>query len=152
MNAAGIPIKVDERDLFSENFNKDKQLFDIVYSLDFVEHSEELNIVVKKHTELLKPGGILLLGTPNLGGIFSFSPKKNAHQHLAIHNPNSMNINNWKKFENELNLVPLFKGYTGGFEPIVMQKIEKKLTNHFLNFIVKRLILICSFQLNFEKI
>ena len=33
MNAAGIPIKVYERDLFSENFYKDMQLFDIVYSL-----------------------------------------------------------------------------------------------------------------------
>jgi hypothetical protein len=62
-----------------------------------------------------------------------------------------MNINNWKKFENQLNLIPLFKGYIGGFEPMVMQKIEKKLTNHFLNFIVRRLILILSFQLNFLK-
>lgn len=36
------------------------QLFDIVYSLGFVEHFEDLNIVIKKHTELLKPAGILL--------------------------------------------------------------------------------------------
>jgi 2-polyprenyl-3-methyl-5-hydroxy-6-metoxy-1,4-benzoquinol methylase len=152
MNAAGIPIKVYERDLFSENFNKDMQLFDIVYSLGFVEHFEELNIVVKKHTELLKPGGILLLGVPNLGGIYSFLLKKTAPQHLAIHNLHSMKINNWKKFENELNLIPLFKGYIGGFEPRVMQKIEKNnLTNRFLNFIVRRLILIFSFQLNFLK-
>ena len=63
-----------------------------------------------------------------------------------------MNINNWKKFENELNLTPLFKGYIGGFEPKVMQKIEKNnLTNRFLNFIVRRLVLIFSFQLNFLK-
>ena len=63
-----------------------------------------------------------------------------------------MNINNWKKFENELNLILLFKGYIGGFEPRVMQKIEKNnLTNRFLNFIVRRLILIFSFQLNFLK-
>ena len=152
MNAADIPIKVYERDLFSENFNKDMQLFDIVYSLGFVEHFEELNIVVKKHTELLKPGGILLLGVPNLGGIYSFFLKKTAPQHLAIHNLNSMNINNWKKFENELNLIPWFKGYIGGFEPKVMQKIEKNnLTNRFLNFIVRRLVSIFSFQLNFLK-
>ena len=153
MNAAGIPIKVYERDLFSENFNKDMQLFDIVYSLGFVEHFEELNVVVKKHTELLKPGGILLLGVPNLGGIYSFFLKKTAPQHLAIHNLNSMNINNWKKFEDELNLIPLFKGYIGGFEPKIMQKIEKNnLTNHFLNFIVRKLVMIFSFQLNFFKI
>lgn len=152
MNAAGIPIKVYERDLFSENFNKDMQLFDIVYSLGFVEHFEDLNIVVKKHTELLKPGGILLLGVPNLGGIYRFFLKKTAPQHLGIHNLNSMNINNWIKFENELNLIPLFRGYIGGFEPMVMQKIEKNnLTNRFLNFIVRRLVLIFSFQLNFLK-
>lgn len=149
MNAACIPIKVYERDLFSENFNKDIQLFDIVYSLGFIEHFEELNMVVKKHTELLKPGGILLLGVPNLGGIYRFFLNRTAPQHLAIHNLNSMKINNWKKFENELNLVPLFKGYIGGFDPMVMQKIEKSnLTNRFLNFIIRRL-MIFSFKLNF---
>jgi 2-polyprenyl-3-methyl-5-hydroxy-6-metoxy-1,4-benzoquinol methylase len=81
MNAADIPIKVYERDLFSENLNKDMQLFDIVYSLGFVETSEELNIVVKKHAELLKPGGILVLGIPNLEGYIVFSSKK---MHLNI--------------------------------------------------------------------
>ena len=48
------------------------QLLDIVYSLSFVEHFEEFNIVVKKHNELSKTGGILLFGMPNLGGIYSF--------------------------------------------------------------------------------
>ena len=152
MQAAGFPIKVYERDLFSENFNKDMQLFDIVYSLGFVEHFEDLNIVVKKHTELLKPGGILLLGVPNLGGIYSLFLKKTAPQLLAMHNTNSMKINNWKKFENELNLIPLFKGYIGGFDPRIMLKIEKNnLTNRFLNFLVKGLILSFSSKLNCLK-
>lgn len=152
MDAAGVPVKVYERDIFSENFNKDMQLFDIVYSLGFAEHFEELNMVVKKHCELLKPGGILLLGVPNLGGIYRFFLKKTAPELLAAHNLNSMKIKDWKKFENELNLIPLFKGYIGGFDPRVMQKVEKNnMTNRFLNFVVRGLILIFSSQLNFLK-
>ena len=71
---------------------------------------------------------------------------------MAAHNLNSMKIKNWKKFENELNLIPLFKGYIGGFDPRVMQKVEKNnMTNRFLNFVVRGLILIFSSQLNFLK-
>ena len=74
------------KNLLKKNSGKiigNMQLFHIVYSLGFIEHFKELNIVVKKHTELLKPGGILLLGVPNLGGIYSFLLKKTASQHLA---------------------------------------------------------------------
>jgi len=70
LTGTGIPIEIYDRDLFSENFNKDLPLFDIVYSLGFIEHFEDLDLVVKKHTKLLKSGGILLLGTPNLSGAF----------------------------------------------------------------------------------
>ena len=39
-------LRVYVRDLFSENFHRDMQLFDIECSLDFVEQCEALNIVV----------------------------------------------------------------------------------------------------------
>jgi hypothetical protein len=60
-----------------------------------------------------------------------------------------MKNNNWNKFEKELNLTTLFKGYVGGFEPLAMKKLERKnLMARSMHFIAKRLVTISSFRLN----
>lgn len=149
LTAANIKIDIYQRDLFSENLKEDLPLFDVVYSLGFIEHFEDINQVVKKHTDLLRPGGILLLGVPNLGGVYGFFLKRTAPRLLAIHNLEAMKNHNWDNFENELNLTTLFKGYVGGFEPLAMKKLEKKgLLARSMNFIVKRLVMISSFRFN----
>jgi SAM-dependent methyltransferase len=150
--SANIPIEVYQRDLFSKNSNNDLPLFDMVYSLGFIEHFEDLDLVVKKHFELLKPGGILLLGVPNLGGIYRFFLKRTAPQHLAMHNLEAMKIKNWNKFERQLNLNPIFKGYITGFEPLVMIRREKKsVLSYSLNVIVFGLMLIFSYRFSFLR-
>jgi SAM-dependent methyltransferase len=152
LKTANIPVEVYERDLFSENFSKDLPRFDIVYSLGFIEHFEDLTLVVKKHVELLKPGGILLLGVPNLGGIYRLILKTTAPQQLAIHNLDSMKIKKWNKFERELNLTYLFKGYISGFEPLVMKRLENNnLLACSLYFIVKKLTRILSHRFRFLR-
>ncbi|HEY7227659.1 MAG TPA: class I SAM-dependent methyltransferase [Nitrososphaeraceae archaeon] len=148
---AGIPVEIYDRDLFSENFNKGIPLFDIVYSLGFIEHFQDLNLVVKKHTELLKSGGILILGVPNLrAGIYRYLLRRMAPEVLDLHNLNSMKIKNWKNLEKEFSLIPLFTGYIGGFDPMVINKIKKNnLINLFLDFIVRKLIVIFYSKFNF---
>jgi SAM-dependent methyltransferase len=152
LKLAKIDVNVYERNLFSRNFSNGLPQFDIVYSLGFIEHFENLTEVVKKHLDLLKPGGILVLGVPNLGGIYKLFLERTAPQHLEIHNLNSMKIENWDKFERELNLAAIFKGYISGFEPLVMNKLEKKdRTAYLLNFIVRKLVLMFSHKLNFLR-
>ncbi len=152
LKAAGIEVKVYEKDLFAENFAQDIPKFDVVYSLGFIEHFENLNEVVKRHVNLLKPGGILLLGVPNLRGIYKFFLKQTAPAHLAIHNLNAMDIANWARFESEFNLKPIFKNYVSGFEPLVMKKLEARdLWALFLNLIVKTLMMIFSFNFAFLR-
>lgn len=153
LTTAGIPVEIYDRDLFSENFNKDLPLFDIVYSLGFIEHFEDLNLVVKKHIELLKSGGILLLGVPNLrAGIYRCFLKVTAPEILHLHNLHSMKIKNWKKFEKEFGLVPLFRGYIGGFDPMIIDNIQKNNSiNFLLNFIAKGLMRIFYSRFNFFK-
>jgi 2-polyprenyl-3-methyl-5-hydroxy-6-metoxy-1,4-benzoquinol methylase len=149
LTAANIKIDIYERDLFSERLKEDLPLFDIVYSLGFIEHFEDFNQVVRKHIDLLRPGGILLIGVPNLGGVYGFFLKRTAPQLLAIHNQSAMKSHNWDKFEKELNLTTIFKGYVGGFEPLAMKKLEKKdLLARSMNFIVKRLVSISTFRSN----
>ena len=152
LQAIGIDVKVYEKDLFAEGFSEGLPKFDVVYSLGFIEHFEDLKGVVKRHIDLLKPGGILLLGVPNLTGIYKFFLKQTAPHHLALHNLNTMDITNWEIFERDLNLTPAFKSYIGGFEPLVMKKLEiKNLWTYSLNFVVKILMIIFSFNFAFLR-
>ena len=110
-----LPGMVFKKDLFSDLSDLPK--FDIVYSLGFIEHFSDLETTIKKHLELLKVGGILVIGTPNFLGINGLFINRLAPQEKATYNSVSMDIKNWKNFEKDFNLKPVFKGYIGGFEP-----------------------------------
>jgi len=43
--------------------------FDIVFSLGLIEHFDEPDKILKKHVDLLKPGGLLICIVPNVFGI-----------------------------------------------------------------------------------
>jgi len=133
LNINGMVYK---EDLFSENLNL--PMFDIVYSLGFIEHFNDINLVISNHLKLLKPGGILLIGTPNLKGIYRWFLKRLAPELLSQHNLSTMNISNWKSFELEYKLEVMFKGYVGGFEPYIFKRKEKaSFRNDILLFIAK---------------
>jgi len=135
-NLLNIPGTVYHEDIFSKNLSL--PLFDIVYSLGFIEHFSDLNAVIQTHLKLLKPGGILLLGVPNFLGVNHFFLKRLAPKLLSKHNLTTMDLHNWKGFEDEFNLKPLFKEYVGGFEPRILKKCEhKNLLNGILKVIVK---------------
>ncbi|MCF6170798.1 MAG: class I SAM-dependent methyltransferase [Bacteroidales bacterium] len=116
--------KVYQGDLFSDTIQLPR--FDVVCSFGFIEHFSDLNGVVGKHLEFLKPGGILLLGVPNLLGINHWFLKRLAPDLLKGHNLKTMNASNWHSFEMEFRLEILYKDYVGGFEPSVFLKQEKK--------------------------
>ncbi len=147
---AGLPVEVFERDLFSDN--SDLPQFDIVYSLGFIEHFDEPEKVVAKHLDLLKPGGILLLGVPNYAGIYQPVLKRLAPSIAQTHNMQIMNIENWKIFEEKYSLQPVFKGYIGGFEPLNMKKIEIRTpSNRVIYFFTRVLMVMFSFRMGFLR-
>ena len=147
---AGIPVEVYERDLFSDNSDLPK--FDIVYSLGFIEHFDNPQNVVEKHLDLLKPGGILLLGVPNYSGIYRPVLRRLAPSIEQTHNMEIMNISNWKGFETQFSLEPVFTGYIGGFEPLNMKKLEvKNVINQVIYFFTRVLMVIFSFRMQFLR-
>ncbi|HLG35892.1 MAG TPA: class I SAM-dependent methyltransferase [Bacteroidia bacterium] len=129
---AGVPVKIFQRDLFSDLSDLPK--FDIVYSLGLIEHFSDPLPCIAKHYELLKPNGILILGVPNLGGIYTPFLKVLAPEELHAHNLKTMKLRAWNEFEKKFNLKIIFRDYVGGFEPAIMHKQEKKssLTKVFL--------------------
>ncbi len=137
-NLLQIPAGVYNKDLFSDELNLPQ--FDIVYSLGFIEHFYDLNLVIGKHLKLLKPDGILLIGVPNYLGINHWFLKRLAPKLLSIHNLAAMDSNNWKSFEEKFNLQIIFKDYIGGFEPQNLNRWEKKNIKSFTLKVVTKIL------------
>ena len=149
-NRAVLPVVLYERDLFADNSDIPK--FDIVFSLGLIEHFDNPEMVINKHLDLLKPGGILLLGVPNFSGIYQVALKRLAPSVTETHNMNTMNLDNWKFIEENLNTQKIFAGYIGGFEPLNMKKMEVKNTlNHIIYFFIKVLMVLFSFRMQFLR-
>lgn len=119
-----IEGEVYRGDLFADDLSLG--LFDIVYSLGFIEHFTDLEMVVGKHLDLLKPQGTLVLGVPNFLGINRLFLSRLAPKLLAEHNLEIMNVKNWAGFEKQFGLRAAFKGYVGGFEPAIFRRCEDK--------------------------
>ncbi len=147
---AGIPVEVYERDLFADN--NDLPKFDIVYSLGFIEHFDEPLHVVAKHLDLLKPGGILLLGVPNYSGVYRKVLSRLAPSIEETHNMQIMDLATWKLFADSLPLEPIFTEYVGGFEPLNMKKMEVKTPwNQVIYFFIRILMVLFSFRMQFLR-
>lgn len=132
---------VYQRDLFSDLSDLPK--FDVVYSLGFIEHFSNLEPVIKKHLELLKPGGILIIGAPSFLGINKVIMEKICPERLSDHELSAMEIKNWDFISEKFNLQELFKGYIGGFEPRIYVYENKKVFTRlmwFLMYILRKII------------
>ena len=142
---AGYTVYVYERDLFADN--SDLPLFDIVFSLGFIEHFDDPVPVVESHLKLVRPGGMLLLGVPNYAGIYKRVLKRLAPSMFTTHNMNVMDLGAWSEFEKKFGLETLYRAYIGGFEPLNMKKLEKKsLMNRLIYFNIQILTVLFSFR------
>ena len=112
----GIPVSVYCRDVLAGDLS-DLPRFDLVYSLGLIEHFSDPAAIVRKHVELAKPGGLVLLGMPNFRGISRPILKLTRPELFSTHNLRTMDIRTWSAFERELGLEVVFRRYVGGWEP-----------------------------------
>jgi len=68
-------------------------VFDFVYSIGLIEHFEDPTGIVRRHVELLRPGGTALILIPNYGGIYGELQRHFDPENLEIHNLNIMSCN-----------------------------------------------------------
>jgi 2-polyprenyl-3-methyl-5-hydroxy-6-metoxy-1,4-benzoquinol methylase len=83
-DSLGMAVDLRCEDIFSSTFT-DSQ-FDVVYSAGFIEHFGDPGPMVRRHVELVKPGGVALITIPNYTGVYKriqhyFDPGS-----LKIHN------------------------------------------------------------------
>jgi SAM-dependent methyltransferase len=96
---------------------KPPRQFDAVMSFGFIEHFSDVDSVVERHLQWLKPGGVLILGIPNFTGIYSPIQHVLDKDILEKHNLGIMNLDYFRGLGNRLSLEPVFLDYVGSFEP-----------------------------------
>ncbi len=117
----GIDVTIYHQDLFALDGRLPQ--FDLVYSLGVVEHFSDLDRVIEKHLELLKPGGVMVIGVPHFVKVFAPLLAQVAPKTMAGHNLAAIDLRNWACFEEKHRLQVRFKGYLGGFEPMLIKAI-----------------------------
>lgn len=133
-----IPVDIYQKDIFSDLSMLPN--FDLVFSMGLIEHFNDPSLIIKKHLELVKPGGIVMFGLPNFRGINHFFLKRLAPSQLKQHNLKTMDIRSWTEFERKYKLKILFKGYIGGFEPATFLFRERKSMISGLYYLKARLL------------
>jgi len=88
-DALGLKVNLYNDDFF--NHQLPLHSFDIVTSFGFIEHFDDAHLVVQKHLDLLKPGGVALITVPNYGGIYGDLQRWCDLPNLALHNLQIMN-------------------------------------------------------------
>lgn len=91
--------------------------FDVVISLGFIEHFDEVDRVIERHLQWLKPGGSLVLGVPNFRGIHQWLQARLDPSVLDKHNLSIMEKGYFRSVAEKFNLQVQYLDYLGSFEP-----------------------------------
>lgn len=76
--------------------------YDLVFSLGFIEHFADTEDVIRRHWELVKPHGKLIIGIPNFLGLNGKYQQLFDPENLKIHNLSSMDYSVLSKIANNL--------------------------------------------------
>ncbi|MBC8089230.1 MAG: class I SAM-dependent methyltransferase [Phycisphaerae bacterium] len=87
-SALKLPGDLRCEDVFATTFPMGT--FDVVYSLGVIEHFEDPRAIVRRHFELLRPGGTAYITIPNYGGVYGRLQGRLNPENLHLHNTNIM--------------------------------------------------------------
>lgn len=139
---------VIEDNFFSASFHeKFKERFDLVMSGGFIEHFDDVNLVIDKHLDLLKKEGIIIVTVPNFQGLnyylFNFFYKGI----IKTHNCNIMKLERFSEIFKRSDLKARYCGYFGTlYLPLYMFDYEN---NGKIKFIIYRLLVRFQTILNY---
>ena len=138
---------IKEYKIYTQDFLewKAEKKYDLVLSMGFIEHFQNPYEISKKHVDILKKGGKLILEVPNFA-----NGQKLLHYHLdrenlSRHNTASMSKSYFKTFAKRFNLRIDYLGYYGGLfkffwinkHPTRMQNRAYMVLNAISNFTKK---------------
>jgi 2-polyprenyl-3-methyl-5-hydroxy-6-metoxy-1,4-benzoquinol methylase len=129
------PANVIHADFFSSKFQEEhKGYFDIVISVGFIEHFDNVQDVIRNHTNLLADGGHLVVIIPNIRGInylFGYLFNKKI---LPLHNMAIMRKSEFDGLFNTQLLDTKLCNYYGTFDFVIFNTREGSPLRFLLSF------------------
>jgi SAM-dependent methyltransferase len=115
--ACGVDGTIQTADFFTAPV----KAADLVLSLGFIEHFDDLDAAFARHLEFVAPDGRLVIGVPNYRGVNRVVQKWADPSHLALHNLEAMRPG-WHRSQAERHSLRLeHLGHLGGFDPIIIK-------------------------------
>jgi len=110
---ASVEADIRHEDFLESTFTPGQ--FDVVYSFGLIEHfvGDELNRMVRKHVEMVKPGGTAIMVIPNFHGIYGTIFSRLDRATYDTHNINIMTEDAVAKLAPS-DLTETFKAYSYG--------------------------------------
>lgn len=139
MNAFGIErYDIIQADITNYEPN---MKYDVVISNGFIEHFENYEKILDKHTSFLKPGGTMLVMIPNKRWLRKWYGYLVDYKNLKAHNLKCMKKSTFENFSKNSGLKILLLEYYGGFPFSVHQKLNffQKMIYHPVRFLFKRI-------------
>lgn len=121
----GMDVELHQSDFFASALPKHS--FDVVTSFGFIEHFDDPREAVRRHVELLRPGGTALITVPNYGGIYGAMQGRCDPANLALHNLNIMKPGSLAALIDSTE-VSSVKAYRYGRMSLWAVNLEKKLS------------------------
>jgi SAM-dependent methyltransferase len=117
LRACGIEGTIYQADFFMHQISG----YDLVLSLGFIEHFEELDEVFARHAAFVAPSGRLLLGVPNFRGLNGFLQRHSDPSYLALHNLRAMDSAELRRLGDRNGLQVLDQRYLGGTDAVIVK-------------------------------
>lgn len=117
LRSCGVEGRIHQGDFFVHQARE----YDLVISLGFIEHFEELDEVFARHVEFLRPGGRLLLGVPNFHGLNGFLQRHSDPSYLGLHNLRAMEPEELRRLGRRYGLELLDQRYLGGADAVIVK-------------------------------
>ena len=90
-----------------------EERYDLVCSFGFLEHFSNTEFVIERHARLVKPGGTLLIESPNFRKIQFLLHYLLDRQNLEIHNIKAMDLERWNRTLRHNSMIVEYQGFWG---------------------------------------
>lgn len=117
-SALQLDIELYQQDLF--NHDLVPASYDVVASFGLIEHFDDPALLVRRHIDLVKPGGVALITVPNYRGLYGRLQEWCDKPNLALHNLEIMELGALARLVDPGELASVRTYYAGSFSPWII--------------------------------
>jgi SAM-dependent methyltransferase len=119
LSATGVDGEIHEADFFDEHLELGS--FDLVLSLGFIEHFDDLPATFARHAAFVAPGGRLVIGLPNFRGLIGFAQYWADADYLRLHNRRAMEPGVYTELADSAGMTLDVVRYVDGADPAMIR-------------------------------